>query len=202
MKKNQTLTLFCHQRQKLPWELPKILAPRRNCLFSVVTAFGESCWRFSARPLPLHGPCPPEPGGGPFTWSNVHGHGSAAAHMHWTESGIASQSLTAWVCLPHDFIITINASESTYQKEALCVCELAMYIQCNLQGGDVLLLGIKPCRRNQQIGHINKSKQFLAGRLDFTICQCNCFIRKISGCILSQPKRVDEKTSGCHGELK
>lgn len=44
-KKNKKQTLFCHQRQKLLWVLPKTLGPRRNRLFSVVSTFGEQCCR-------------------------------------------------------------------------------------------------------------------------------------------------------------
>lgn len=192
-------TLFCHQRQKLSSKLPKTMGPRRNCLFSLVTTFGEQCCRPSRPPsFPSH--LSSRAFGGTFTWSNVHGHGGAAPFMVWIEFGISSQCLTAWVCFSKWLYHNYKFKWVNLLDDALCVCVLAIYIQFNLYWEEIILSGIKPSRRNQQIGHINKFKQFLAGRFCCTICQCSCFIHKISRGILSQPEQIDEK--GCHGELK
>lgn len=85
--KIKTQTLFCHQRQKLPWQLPNTPGPRWNCLFSSVTTFGEQCCRPRVPPsFPSGLSC--RAFRGTFTWSNVHGHSYAAPFMDWIESGL------------------------------------------------------------------------------------------------------------------
>lgn len=92
-------TLFCHQWQKLPWELPGPLGPRQNCLFSSVTTFGVQCCLAPASPflpvsLVMHTAF-----GGTIYRIKCSQESWSSPLMDRLEYGVNCQLKAAWICL-------------------------------------------------------------------------------------------------------
>lgn len=195
-----TQTLFCHQRQKLPWGLPKTLGPVQNCLFDLVTTFGEQCWRPDIPPS-LSSALSCRAFRGTFTWPNVQQpQWYSPIHGLDFESGISSHWLTAWVCFSKWLYYNYKFKWVNLLDGGLvCLCAGNIYSIKSTRRRNDSAWHKALWENSTNRSHICKSKQFLSGRFYF-----------IMSMQLLHPQNIwmyfkstwisRWENSGCHGE--